>query len=98
MTWLSNHYVCPRCKYAWDDEWSCAVDDDCPSCGFRHIGPEDSEDLTIATEIDNSGSAPRFLLKRSSDSAGDAPEYEIIGNFGSMDELERHKAKLEGNT
>ena len=30
-----------RLHMTWTDEWSCAVDDDCPSCG-RNSSPEDS--------------------------------------------------------
>lgn len=40
-----NHYTCPRCGEDWSAAWSCMVDDDCPSCGMRHISPTDSDDL-----------------------------------------------------
>lgn len=40
-----NHYTCERCGEAWQDEWSCAADDDCPSCGARHMTPHTSEEL-----------------------------------------------------
>ena len=43
--WLINHYVCSDCGEAWDDEWSCACDDDCPACGAT-MSPEDSDDVT----------------------------------------------------
>jgi rubrerythrin len=39
-----NHYRCPTCRYEWTDEWSSTCDDDCPSCGARHISPRHSED------------------------------------------------------
>lgn len=38
---FANHYSCPHCNMTWTDKWSCAVDDDCPSCG-RNSSPEDS--------------------------------------------------------
>gem|GEM_PF-2228758 len=31
--WFINHYVCPTCGAAWDDEWDCMCDDECPGCG-----------------------------------------------------------------
>lgn len=42
---LRNFYRCPRCGYEWEDEWDCACDDDCHSCGMRHISPYESEDI-----------------------------------------------------
>ena len=39
-----NHYTCPRCSHQWQDRWSAMCDDDCPSCGLRHITPTHSED------------------------------------------------------
>jgi len=39
-----NHYTCPDCGTDWQDEWECAVDDDCPHCGKRHISPHESEE------------------------------------------------------
>jgi len=41
---LTNHYTCPECGTDWQDEWSCAVDDDCPNCGARHISPHESQE------------------------------------------------------
>lgn len=40
-----NHYTCPRCNHEWSDQWSAMCDDDCPSCGMRHISPTHSEDV-----------------------------------------------------
>lgn len=40
-----NYYACPACDTHWEDRWSSMVDDDCPSCGLRHISPYDSEDI-----------------------------------------------------
>ena len=37
-----NHYECELCDTTWDDEWSCACDDECPSC-WRAISPYASE-------------------------------------------------------
>ena len=44
MTWL-NYYECPECEDIWQDEWDCQVDDDCPSCGCKHISPYESVDI-----------------------------------------------------
>lgn len=40
-----NHYKCPACGYEWSDVWSAQCDDDCPSCGKRHITPHTSDDV-----------------------------------------------------
>lgn len=40
-----NSYECPSCGHTWDDEYSCAVDEDCPSCGLRHISPVSSSEV-----------------------------------------------------
>lgn len=50
MSLFLNHYKCPRCNTEWDDEWDCMCDDDCPSCGMRHISPHNSEDLGADTQ------------------------------------------------
>ena len=42
--WL-NYYECPECEDIWQDEWDCQVDDDCPSCGCRHISPYESQEV-----------------------------------------------------
>ena len=48
--WVTNFYTCPRCHEQWQDEWDCGCDDECPSCGTRHITPTHSvpaEGITI---------------------------------------------------
>lgn len=40
-----NHYTCPQCGHSWQDSWTATCDDDCPSCGKRHISPTHSEDM-----------------------------------------------------
>lgn len=40
---MHNHYVCSECNKPFDDDWSCAVDEDCPHCGSRHMTPVSSE-------------------------------------------------------
>lgn len=39
-----NYYRCPSCGHEWEDAWDCQVNDDCGSCGLRHIEPYESED------------------------------------------------------
>lgn len=41
--WVTNYYACPGCACEWQDGWECAVDDDCPNCGKRHISPHHTE-------------------------------------------------------
>lgn len=43
-----NHYRCEECDVEWDDQWSCACDDECASCGadispyaWEIVGEED---------------------------------------------------------
>jgi len=40
-----NRYECPKCHHKWTDVWSAMCDDDCPSCGHRHISPFESKDI-----------------------------------------------------
>ena len=40
-TGFINHYRCD-CGEEWSDEWSCACDDDCPSCGTT-CSPHESD-------------------------------------------------------
>jgi predicted nucleic acid-binding Zn-ribbon protein len=44
MAWFINYYKCPRCGQQWCDEWSATCDDDCPTCGMRHISPYQSDE------------------------------------------------------
>jgi hypothetical protein len=77
MAWLRNYYECERCSTEWTDEWSCACDDDCPSCGARHISPFESDDLSeISDYVDGA-----MVLLRSSDQAEHGPEYEVVAYF-----------------
>jgi hypothetical protein len=41
-----NHYHCDACDIEWDDEWSCACNDHCPSCNAE-IEPYESEDVEV---------------------------------------------------
>lgn len=38
------HYLCPVCACYWTLTSDCTCDDDCPSCGERHVSPESWED------------------------------------------------------
>jgi hypothetical protein len=44
--WMTNHFDCDACEHSWDDEWSCACDDECPICGVD-VSPTDSTPLTV---------------------------------------------------
>ena len=52
-----NHYECPRCDCAWSDAWSCQVDDDCPTCGLRHISPEGSFEFDDDCDVEQAEAA-----------------------------------------
>ena len=43
-------YRCPDCGEAWEDEWSCACNDECPGCGLKDIEPLRSEQAPNARE------------------------------------------------
>lgn len=43
-TCFHNFYYCPTCDVSWEDDWSCACDDDCPECGISY-SPEKSEEV-----------------------------------------------------
>ena len=50
---FENVYECDACDVSWEDRWSCACDDDCPTCGCA-ISPTRSTVTNIdsgATEI-----------------------------------------------
>ena len=42
----TNFYRCDACGHEWEDVYECMVDDECPSCGRKGIGPYKSEDYT----------------------------------------------------
>jgi len=41
----TNHYTCPKCATEWQDDWNCACNDECPSCGLSDIEPHESQDI-----------------------------------------------------
>jgi predicted nucleic acid-binding Zn-ribbon protein len=45
-----NYYRCSGCGCEWTDVWSARCDDDCPSCGARHMSPYKSEDVEGADD------------------------------------------------
>ncbi|WP_146119465.1 hypothetical protein [Phyllobacterium phragmitis] len=81
MSWFRNHYICEQCDESWNDEWSCACDDDCQSCGARHFSPYHSDDLSVIIEEMGDG---RYAVLYSPSSAEHNPDYrtlaEVTGN------------------
>lgn len=86
MAWFRNHYECYRCSETWEDEWSCACDDECPSCGARHASPVDSDDLTFIIEDE----VHCFIVLKSPDEAGHDPDYHEVIRFLSRDLAEAY--------
>jgi hypothetical protein len=41
--YVRSFYRCGNCNLAWNDVWSCEVDDDCPACGSKHWPAVSSE-------------------------------------------------------
>jgi len=93
MAWFRNYYQCERCDGEWIDEWSCMCDDDCPTCGLRHMTPHFSDDLTEVIER----WARLFVVLRSPESAEWTPDYERMGSFPTLElaEASMH-AKIAG--
>ena len=52
--WYRNHYHCDDCGTAWEDEWSCCCDDECPDCGSSDWSPYESKDLSVVVEVEGS--------------------------------------------
>lgn len=52
MPLFVNHYHCPQCKNDWQDAWDATCDDDCPTCGMRHISPFKSGDFGVENNSD----------------------------------------------
>ena len=46
------YYYCADCDIAWEDEWECGCDDECPGCG-RDFTPFDSEEERDAAMPDS---------------------------------------------
>lgn len=85
MAWFLNHYRCERCREVWTDEWSCTCEDDCPHCGFRHMTPSASQDVTALIAEDHDA----FVVLRSPDTAEHDPNYIEIGRFLTRGEAEK---------
>ena len=77
MAWFRNYYQCDRCDHEWQDEWSCMCDDDCPSCGARHMEPFESDNLT--TVISQQGD--EFIVLWSPETAEHNAAYCELGKF-----------------
>ena len=55
-------------------------DDDCRTCGNRHISPYDSDERTQIIEPRGAS----FIVLRSAGSAEHSPDYEEIASFPTM--------------
>jgi len=89
MSWFLNHYKCARCGSKWTDEWSCMCDDDCPSCGARHMSPDDSEDLTYVI----ARREQTFAVLYSPDTAEHNPDYDELAAFPTRRQARAYLAK-----
>ncbi len=86
MAWFRNRYLCARCQFEWENEWSCTCDDDCPKCGARHMSPYDDIELTRVIEKRAYG----FVVLRSPESAEHTPNYEEVAEFPSLELAEAY--------
>ena len=84
MAWYLNHYECEDCGRAWQNEWSCMCDDDCPHCGARHMSPVDSDDLTEIIIKDGD----EFVVLRSLETADHHADYREVGRFTTLAAVE----------
>ncbi len=85
MSWFLKRYQCV-CGETWEDEWSCACNDRCPSCN-KEIETDDYDDLSVIVEARKAGEecgdkdAEVYVILRSSPDASDKPDYEVIAAF-----------------
>jgi hypothetical protein len=63
-------------------------DDDCSSCGARHMTPYDSDELTEVIERDRG----EFVVLWSPETAGHDPDYRELGRFATREQAERFLA------
>jgi hypothetical protein len=63
-------------------DWSCTCDDDCPSCGARHMSPVESDDLTRIIERRRG----MFVVWRSTPSAEHSPDYREVIEFPTFEQ------------
>jgi predicted nucleic acid-binding Zn-ribbon protein len=75
MAWYRNVYDCSECGASWEDEWSCACDDECPECGTSDFSPVKTDDLSAYIEVEADGT---FSIYYSPPSAGHYPDYERL--------------------
>ena len=78
MAWFKNFYICPQCRTAWDSEWSCGCDDECPGCSCESITPVESLDLTVIVDRNKSGA---WDILRSQPEAGEHADYRLVGTL-----------------
>jgi uncharacterized protein (DUF983 family) len=91
MAWFRNHYRCDRCGNEWVDWWSSMCDDDCRSCGARHMSPHDSDDLSTVISATGEG----FAVWHSPAFAERAPDYQQVGRFPTVAAAERFTRTLD---
>jgi len=85
MAWYRNYYECARCGHRWRDKWSCMCDDDCRSCGARHMSPYNSDDLTEVIKEDGG----EFVVMQSPETAEHSPDYRELKRFATREQAER---------
>jgi predicted nucleic acid-binding Zn-ribbon protein len=92
MAWYRNFYHCTDCGTAWDDEWSCCCDDECPNCGSRNWSPYASEDLSVLI----SRSTEEFIVLLSPrEVEEDKPRYRLIATLKSEADARALAKRLE---
>ena len=90
MAWYLNQYHCEACHTSWQDEWSCACNDRCPTCNAE-IDPEDSIDQTFGfVTLDNADPDGPTMVELSPETAEDAPDYVDHGPFPTRQAAETY--------
>lgn len=80
-----NYYTCPTCEHEWTDSWDCTCDDDCPSCGERHISPTHSEDLRPVKAVELTVEQKERYVKERSGHCPYCDEIDIAGGHIEVD-------------
>lgn len=77
MAWYRNIYECSACETPWEDEWSCACDDECPNCRSSDYSPVDTHDLSAFVEHQKDGT---YSIYYSPPEAEHGPDYTLLAN------------------
>jgi hypothetical protein len=97
--WFRNHYKCEECGHEWTAEWSSWVDGECPTCGDKYNGSDETkvEDLTVIVDRNAEGDDTHygaFGVMLSPETATHDPAYVRVRSFGIKADADVFAEKL----